>query len=136
MMDPYDLDNQFDFKKPSVQLLGRFQPWHEGHTKLFTKSLTLTGQVVIMVREVYGIDGDRSNNPFGEFEAISIINAELSKAGYVEGREYWIMAVPKIIDVSYGRRVGYTFTEHDLGEDVHVISSTKIREQMRQESKL
>ena len=38
-MDIYDLDNQFDFKKPSVQMLGRWQPWHEGHTKLFTKAL-------------------------------------------------------------------------------------------------
>ena len=48
----------FDFKKPTVQMLGRWQPWHDGHTALFKKALTLTGQVVIMVREVYGFDGD------------------------------------------------------------------------------
>ena len=53
-----DLDNMFDWKKPTVQMLGRWQPWHDGHTKLFEKALTLTGQVVIMVREVYGFNGD------------------------------------------------------------------------------
>ena len=46
------------------------------------------------------------------------------------------MQVPNIVDISYGRGVGYTFTEHDLGEDIHNISATKIRAQMRQEGKL
>jgi hypothetical protein len=143
-MDIYDLENHFDFKKPSVQMLGRWQPWHEGHTKLFTKALALTGQVVIMVREVYGIDGDagagrtndQSDNPFGELVTIQGIKEGLAKAGYTEGVEYWIMAVPNIVDISYGRGVGYTFTEHDLGEDVHSISASKIREQLRDEGKL
>jgi hypothetical protein len=143
-MDIYDLDNVFDFKKPTVQMLGRWQPWHDGHTKLFTKALTLTGQVVIMVREVYGIDGDagagrtndQSDNPFGELATIAGINESLSKAGYTEGCDYWIMAVPNIVDISYGRGVGYTFTEHDLGKDIHEISATKIREQLREEGKI
>ena len=46
------------------------------------------------------------------------------------------MTVPNIVDISYGRGVGYTFTEHDLGENVHAISATKIREQLREEGKL
>jgi len=46
------------------------------------------------------------------------------------------MLVPNIVDISYGRGVGYTFTEHDLGEDIHNISATKIREQLRKEGKL
>ena len=46
------------------------------------------------------------------------------------------MLVPNIVDISYGRGVGYTFTEHDLGEDIHSISATKIREQLRAEGKL
>ncbi len=25
----------FDWKKPTVQMLGRWQPWHEGHQELF-----------------------------------------------------------------------------------------------------
>ena len=140
----FDMENAFDFKKPTVQMLGRWQPWHDGHTKLFEKALTLTGQVVIMVREVYGFEGDagegrtkdQSDNPFGEIAVIDGIKKGLGEAGYEEGREYFIMAVPNIVDISYGRGVGYTFTEHDLGEDVHSISATKIREQLREEGKL
>ena len=140
----FDMENAFDFKKPTVQMLGIWQPWHDGHTKLFEKALTLTGQVVIMVREVYGFEGDagagrtkdQSDNPFGEIAVIDGIKKGLGEAGYEEGREYFIMAVPNIVDISYGRGVGYTFTEHDLGEDVHSISATKIREQLREEGKL
>lgn len=40
--------------------------------------------------------------------------------------------VPNIVDISYGRDVGYSFTKHDLGKEIHDISATKIREQMRE----
>ena len=46
------------------------------------------------------------------------------------------MVVPNIVDISYGRGVGYTLTEHDLGATIHNISATKIRKQMRDEGKL
>ena len=39
----------FDWKKPTVQLLGRWQPWHDGHQELFKRALKKTGQVVIPV---------------------------------------------------------------------------------------
>jgi hypothetical protein len=135
----------FDWKKPTVQMLGRWQPWHPGHTALFKKALTLTGQVVIMVRDVGGIVGvdagagrtaKQDDNPFDiETVKVNIIDA-LSKEGFVFNEHYIIMLVPNIVDISYGRGVGYTFTEHDLGEDVHNISATKIRAQMREEGKL
>ena len=51
----------FDFKKPTVQMLGRWQPWHEGHTALFKKALAQTGQVVVMVRDVNGADAGMGN---------------------------------------------------------------------------
>lgn len=131
-MDPYDFDNLFDYKKPTVQLLGRWQPWHEGHTQLFKKALTLTGQCVIMVREVY--EADSEMNPFGEIECIQHIKKALEAEGFMEGKEYMIQMIPNVIDISYGRDPGYTFTEHDLG--VNDISGTKIREQLREEGKL
>jgi hypothetical protein len=37
------------------------------------------------------------------------------------------------VDISYGRGVGYTFTEHDLGEEIHSISATDIRAKLRTE---
>ena len=38
----------FDWKKPTVQMLGRWQPWHEGHQALFEEIIKKTGQVNIM----------------------------------------------------------------------------------------
>jgi hypothetical protein len=64
------------------------------------------------------------------------IRLGLEEAGFTHGEEYVIMQVPNIVDISYGRGVGYTFTQHDLGEDIHNISATKIREQLRAEGKL
>jgi|TARA_B110000285_G_C14713078_1_gene418701 hypothetical protein len=140
----FGMDEAFDYKKPTVQMLGRWQPWHDGHTNLFKKCLTLTGQVVIMVRDVYNFDGDagagrtvvQDDNPFGMIQTIEGIENGLREHGYENGREYLILEVPNIVDISFGRGVGYTFTEHDLGKDIHEISATKIRAQMREEGKL
>ena len=44
---------------------GRWQPWHDGHQKLFEEILIKTGQVNIMVRDVQGVD----DNPFN-FETV------------------------------------------------------------------
>ena len=122
----------FDLKKPTVQMLGRWQPWHAGHTELFKKALDKTGQVCIMIRDVQGV-GD---NPFNSYEIkVNIISA-LSEAGYQHHVDYEIMEVPNIVDISYGRGVGYTFTQHDLGEEIHKISATGIREEMRKQGSI
>ena len=76
------------------------------------------------------------DNPFNiDIIKINIIEA-LAKEGFTIAVDYIIMVVPNIVDISYGRGVGYTFTEHDLGKDVHNISATKIRAAMREEGKL
>ena len=135
----------FDSKKPTTQMLGRWQPWHDGHTALFERALAETGQVVIMIRDVGGITGEdagggrtvaQDDNPFDVNEVKKNIRAGLLEAGYNYGEKYIIMEVPNIVDISYGRGVGYTFTQHDLGESIHNISATKIRAQMREEGKL
>lgn len=135
----------FDWQRPTVQMLGRWQPWHEGHTELFKRALSITGQVCIMVRDVGGIVGQdagagrtvsQDDNPFSIVAVMDNIVTGLAKHGYILDREYVILRVPNIVDISYGRGVGYTFTEHDLGKEIHDISATKIRAQMRQEGKL
>ena len=136
---------KFDWKKPTTQMLGRWQPWHDGHTALFKKALLETGQVCIQIRDVGGVVGAdagggrtaaQDDNPFEYDEVIANIKEALSKEGFEYNQEYTVMLVPNIVDISYGRGVGYTFTEHDLGEDIHNISATKIREQLRKEGKL
>ena len=47
----------FDWKKPTVQMLGRWQPWHTGHQELFKRAIEKTGQVMIQVRDVHGASG-------------------------------------------------------------------------------
>ena len=135
----------FDYKKPTTQMLGRWQPWHDGHTELFKKALAETGQVCIMIRDVGGIVGEdagagrtasQTDNPFDLPTAMDNIIEGLSKAGFTNNVEYIIMRVPNIVDISYGRGVGYTFTQHDLGEKIHDISATKIRKKMREDGTL
>ena len=129
----------FDWKKPTVEMLGRWQPWHDGHTELFKRALQKTGQVCIMYRDVAGVDAGvegQSDNPFDFKNVRSKIIIALSNHGFEEGREYIVIRVPNIIDISYGRGVGYTFTEHDLGKDIHEISATKIRSEMRSKKEL
>ena len=128
----------FDYKKPTVQMLGRWQPWHEGHTQLFEKAFEKTEQVLIMVRDVQGVDAGMGNddNPFDFKKIEENIVAELFMHGYMVDYDFIVMQVPNIVDISYGRGVGYTFTEHDLGEQIHNISATKIRKEMRENGEL
>tara|TARA_B100000965_G_scaffold47922_1_gene35094 strand:- start:1923 stop:2315 length:393 start_codon:yes stop_codon:yes gene_type:complete len=129
----------FNWQKPTVQMLGRWQPWHDGHTALFKKALEITGQVCIMYRDVAGVDAGvegQGDNPF-DFEDVKkrIING-LAEHGYKEDEDFVVIKVPNIVDISYGRGVGYTFTEHDLGEEIHKISATKIRADMRKKEEI
>jgi hypothetical protein len=133
----------FDRFKPTTQMLGRWQPWHPGHTELFKRALAETGQVCIMIRTVpqdQDASGGRTmiqdDNPFIVTDVEENIKKELQKEGFTYGKEYVIMIVPNIVDISYGRGVGYTFTEHNLGQEIHNISATKIRAEMRRNGEL
>ena len=132
----------FDPLNPTVQMLGRWQPWHDGHTELFKRCHAITGQVAIMIRQVpekreanSRVPG-QDDNPFDIETVMENIVAGLQPEGFTLDEDYVIMVVPNIVDISYGRGVGYTFTEHDLGKEIHNISATKIRAQMREEGKL
>ena len=134
--------NKFDPLNPTVQMLGRWQPWHDGHTELFKRCHAMTGQVAIMIRQVpekreanSRVPG-QDDNPFDIETVKENIAGALFMHGFTLDEDYVIMVVPNIVDISYGRGVGYTFTEHDLGKEVHNISATKIRAKMREEGKL
>ncbi len=51
---------EWDNKKPTAQMLGRWQPFHEGHYTLFKEIIKKTGQVCIQIRDVQGVD----DNPY------------------------------------------------------------------------
>jgi hypothetical protein len=46
------------------------------------------------------------------------------------------MLVPNIVNITYGRGVGYTFEEEVFDKSVTEISATKIRQKLREEGKL
>ena len=119
----------WDNKLPTAQMLGRWQPWHAGHQKLFEEILKKTGQVNIMVRDVKGVD----DNPF-DFETVKKNIEEKLNPKY-EGR-FKIMLVPNITNICYGRGVGYKIEEIVMPEEIQKISATKIRAKMREEGEL
>ena len=128
----------FDWKKPTVQMLGRWQPWHEGHQELFKRAVEKTGQVIIQVRDVHGASGGdgQEDNPFDWDSVCANISLGLKKDGVIRGEEYEIMMVPNIVNITYGRGVGYVFEEEVFDSSITEISATKIRKQMREEGDL
>ena len=128
----------FDWKKPTVQMLGRWQPWRQGHQELFKRCIAKTGQVVIQVRDVQGASGGdgQEDNPFDWDQVCKNIETGLSKDGYQKGIEYEIMLVPNIVNITYGRGVGYIFEEETFDDSITNISATKIRKDMRDKGEI
>jgi hypothetical protein len=128
----------FDWKKPTVQMLGRWQPWHDGHQALFKRCIKKTGQVIIQVRDVQGASGGdgQDDNPFDWNAVCANIEQGLSKDHYKRGVDYEIMLVPNIVNITYGRGVGYKFDEEVFKDKISSISATNIRKNMRDKGEL
>ena len=106
--------------KPAALMIGRYQPWHEGHRALFLEALAMEGHVVIRIRETHG-QGDQ--NPFTFAEVKARIEESLSAfAGSFE-----IRRLPNITNIVYGRDVGYRITRINLEPEIEGISATQIR---------
>lgn len=120
VVEPYHWNN----KAPTVQMLGRWQPWHDGHQALFEEAIAKTGQVLIMVRDVQGTD---DKNPFDFYDVEERI---VKKLRPVYNGRFRVQLMPNITNIVYGRDVGYKIEEIDLPEHIKQISATKIRKQM------
>lgn len=114
-----------DWTRPTTQLLGRFQPWHQGHTELFKRALSKTGQVVILLREQ---DGTEKNPYTFEDRSRYCINS-LEAEGFVYDKDFIIVRVPNITHITYGRDVGYKIEQETLDKEIESISATKIRQE-------
>ena len=115
---------KWDDKKPTAQMLGRWQPFHDGHYALFEEIIKKTGQVCIQVRDVQGVE----DNPF-DFEYVKSKISERLEPKYKN--RFKIILVPNITNVCYGRGVGYKIEEIVLPEEIQKISATNIRKEMR-----
>jgi hypothetical protein len=122
------LDNQrrpvFNWQKETVQMLGRWQPWHKGHRMLFERALAKTGQVVIQIRDCQGWNG---TNPFAIEQVKDLIRRDLDPL--FQG-QYELQVVPNIVNITYGREVGYKIEQETFDDETHSISATKIRKEL------
>ena len=128
----------FDAKKPTVLLLGRWQPWHDGHLALFKRAISKTGQVIIQVRDVKDSSGGegQDDNPFSFSEISKDIEKKLLVSGFKLNEDYIIQFVPNITNITYGRGVGYRIEEESFDSDIESISATKIRKSLREKGKI
>ena len=122
------LDNRrrpvFDWKQETVQMLGRWQPWHPGHRALFDRAIAKTGQVVIQIRDCQGWNG---SNPFAAEQVKDLIKRDLDPL--YQG-QYEIQLVPNVVNITYGRDVGYKIEQESFDAATHAISATEIRKKM------
>ena len=114
----------FDWQRETVQMLGRWQPWHAGHRALFERAIAKTGQVCIMIRDCQGWN---QSNPFSWSTVKDAIRRDLDPL--YQG-QYEIIVVPNITNITYGRDVGYRIEQESFDDATHAISATKIRREM------
>lgn len=112
--------NLYDWRKPTTLMLGRYQPWHEGHQALLEKAYERTEQVVVGVRDTQGTS---EKDPLSYQEVVEFIsNNGVSRPFAVK--------FPNITNIVYGRDVGYKIEQIDLGAEVHAISATQKRKEL------
>lgn len=116
-------------KKYSM-FIGRWQPWHDGHRWLIDQRLNEGKNVLLCIRHVEPDD----KNPWSAFDIFDNLNMQLAEL--IEQGRVALMIIPDIESVNIGRGIGYDVIEHIPPQEVHDISATKIREQMKLEGKL
>lgn len=117
-------------KKQYSMFIGRWQPWHAGHRWLIDQRLNEGKNVLLCVRDV----APDKKNPWDAREVMLNLFDELQDL--VQDGRVRIMVIPDIESINIGRGIGYDVIEHVPPAEIHDISATKIREQMREEGKL
>jgi cytidyltransferase-like protein len=113
-----------------AMFIGRWQPWHAGHRWLIDQQLEKGKKVLLAIRDVVPDE----KNPWLAQDVLMNLSKELSDlviAGKIK-----IIIIPDIESINFGRGVGYDIVEHVPPQEIHDISATKIREQMKAEGKL
>lgn len=113
-----------------AMFIGRWQPWHDGHRWLIDQALNEGKNVLLCIRDV---EPDEKN-PWYAVEIMGNLHDALHDL--VEEGRVKIIIIPDIESVNIGRGIGYDVIEHIPPQDIHDISATKVREQMRKEGKL
>lgn len=75
-----------------------------------------------MVRDV--------DEAFNYREVEARIVDDLYTHGFENGVDFIVTRVPNIVNITYGRDVGYKIEQEHLGEEIEKISATQIRREM------
>ena len=113
-----------------AMFVGRWQPLHKGHQSLFQQVMDEGKNVLICIRD---IEPDEKN-PFSPEDVRKNILDHYSEE-VIQGKVK-VMVIPDICSIEFGRGVGYNIIERVPPQEIHDISATKVREQMRKEGKL
>jgi adenylylsulfate kinase-like enzyme len=110
-----------DWRKPTTLMLGRYQPWHEGHHALYAEAGKRTDQVMLGVRDTQGTS-PKDPLTFNEVKGYIAKDSVMDRA--------MIIKVPNITNIIYGRDVGYKVEQVKLGDEIEAISATQKRKEM------
>jgi len=108
-----------DWTEPTTLQLGRYQPWHEGHSALYDAGLERTKQILVGVRNT---EGTSEKDPLGYSEVEGYILKDRPSA--------LVMKLPNITNIIYGRDVGYKIEQVELSRELQAISATQKRKEM------
>jgi len=114
----------FSWKKKTSIFIGRFQPFHKGHKRIFLKTLKNSGQVAILVMDSYKVG---RKNPLKFQYVKKMINKRLR----AYKKKYIIIKIPVVKEVVYGRTVGFK-VKKILDKKTVKISGTNIRKFAKQ----
>lgn len=110
-----------DWKAPTTLMLGRYQPWHEGHHALYNEAEKRTPQVMLGVRNTQGTS-DKDPLSFSEVKHYIEQDPHMARA--------MVVKMPNITNIVYGRDVGYKIEQVKLGDEIEAISATQKRKEM------
>lgn len=110
-----------DWSAPTTLMLGRYQPWHEGHHALYVEAGKRTKQVLLGVRNTYNTS-EKDPLKFDE------VKEYIAKDSFMDGS--MVLRLPNITNIVYGRDVGYKIEQVKLGDEIEAISATQKRAEM------
>lgn len=110
-----------NWKKPTTLMLGRYQPWHEGHHALYNEAGKRTPQVLLGVRNTQGTS---EKDPLSFDQVKFYIDKDPAM------KEAMVVRFPNITNIVYGRDVGYKIEQVELSPEIQAISATQKRKEM------
>lgn len=116
-----EMFNLHDWSAPTTLMLGRYQPWHEGHHALYIEAGKRTEQVMLGVRNTYNTS---PKDPL-KFEEVK---EYIAKDSFMDGS--MVIKLPNITNIVYGRDVGYKIEQIELAPEIQAISATQKRKEL------